>query len=93
MHQDIVTTVPKGATNLGSSPTCEIQGLYIPQRVLSLQAHPEFSEAIMDDILRRRHDQKIITDEVYTSAMGRAGNSHDGFLTSKVVWKFLFGEL
>lgn len=93
MHQDIVAELPKGAINLGSSPVCEQQGFYIPHRVLTLQAHPEFSEFIMDNLLNIRHAQGIFTDEVFGSGMERKAITHDGPLVSKVIWKFLLSDL
>ena len=93
MHQDIVAELPKGATNLGSSPVCEQQGFYIPHRVLTLQAHPEFNDFIMTNVLNKRHDQGIFNDEVFGSGMDRSAIPHDGLLVSKVIWKFLLSDL
>ncbi|KAG9258120.1 class I glutamine amidotransferase-like protein [Emericellopsis atlantica] len=93
MHQDIVATLPEGSVLLGKSPKCEIQGFYIPKRVLTLQAHPEFSEFIMDQVMRRRFEQKIFTPEVYESGISRASKEHDGLKVSKVIWKFLLEDL
>jgi GMP synthase (glutamine-hydrolysing) len=93
MHQDIVKTLPEGAVNLGSSPVCEIQGLYIPRRAIAVQAHPEFNDFIMSSILRKRHGQGIFPDDVYESGMARAEKQHDGLHVCKTFWRFMLDEL
>ncbi|CAG9986753.1 unnamed protein product [Clonostachys byssicola] len=92
MHQDIVVGLPKGAMNIGSSPVCEVQGLHIPNRVFSLQAHPEFSEFIMLQLLKLRHEQNIFSDALYDSGIERASRHHDGLLVARAIWKFLLSN-
>lgn len=88
MHRDEVATVPEGLICLGSSPRCPVQGLYKPKSVLSLQAHPEFDDFIMTEILHVRHNQKIFNDDMFSEALTRSGNSHDGVLISTKIWNF-----
>jgi len=59
MHRDIVTALPEGAENLGSTEKCEIQGLYAPGRYISVQGHPEFTEDIVREILLARGDSGV----------------------------------
>lgn len=92
MHQDVVSTLPEGAVNLGSSQKCAIQGMYIPHRVFAVQAHPEFSQFIMESMLVLRRG-KVLPEEVYTSGMERSGHKHDGLLVSKTIWRFLLSDL
>lgn len=94
MHRDIVTAVPEGAINLGHSAVCDVQGLYIPHRVISVQAHPEFSGFIMSSILDTRRGQGIFGEDLYQSGLSRADKTHDGVLVSTVIWRFLLsGDL
>lgn len=92
MHRDIVVSVPKDAINLGHSPVCEVQGMYIPHRVISVQAHPEFSSFIMESILSARRDQGIFGEDLYQNGLSRAEKHHDGVLVSTVIWKFLLND-
>ncbi|KAH6894206.1 class I glutamine amidotransferase-like protein [Thelonectria olida] len=89
MHRDAVLEVPEGAVLLGSSPSCQIQGLYQEGRYISFQAHPEFDEFIMTNILKMRHEQKIFNDAMFEDAMERAPKHHDGVLVSTAIWNFL----
>lgn len=89
MHRDAVLEVPKGLVNLGSSPVCEIQGLYQPGRIFSLQAHPEFDDFIMPEIMQERFNQKIFSPEMYEEGMTRARVEHDGVLVAGAIWEFL----
>ncbi|CAI6098761.1 unnamed protein product [Clonostachys chloroleuca] len=93
MHRDAILEVPQGALNLGSSPRCEIQGLYKPGRVLSFQAHPEFDSEIMSEILKMRHSQNIFNDSMYEDGSSRANKKHDGVVVSALIWKFVLGQL
>ena len=86
MHRDIVTKVPPGFKSLGYNSHCEIQGLYLPDRILSLQAHPEYDEFIMSQLIELRHNMGIFSDELYHEGNTRKCLSHDGlFVMSKIL--------
>ena len=80
MHRDIVFEVPEGCVNLGSSPRYSIQGLYKPDSLLSIQAHPEFNEHIMSNLLKVRKENGILSAELCSDGALRAGKPHDGEL-------------
>ncbi|VUC38190.1 unnamed protein product [Clonostachys rosea] len=50
LHQDNVSvdqaTLPANWIQVGATPLCEVQGLFDPGRVLTLQGHPEFDSYI-----------------------------------------------
>jgi GMP synthase-like glutamine amidotransferase len=92
MHRDAVLSLPPGCQNLGTSPRCGIQGLYVPQRVFTVQAHPEFDESIMSALLSARHDLGVFDDNVFEEGYARAPNKHDGLLVASVVWQFLLDQ-
>lgn len=90
MHRDIVIgTPPAGCMNLATSSICEIQGLYSPGRLLSVQGHPEFNEGIMSFILEARHDNGTFGDELYKDGLSRAGDHQDGRLIARTMAKFM----
>jgi GMP synthase-like glutamine amidotransferase len=89
MHRDIVYHYPPGATPLGSSPRCEVQGMYAPGRFVTVQGHPEFNEEIVAKILGSRHRDHTFSDTVYEEAMTRVGNEHDGLVVGRAFVKFL----
>ncbi|KAM5346434.1 hypothetical protein ACJ41O_009439 [Fusarium nematophilum] len=89
MHRDAVLEVPQGLVSLGSSPRCEVQGMYQPGRIISFQAHPEFDDFIMSEIMEARYSQKIFTKEMYEEGVTRARVAHDGVLVSAKIWEFL----
>ncbi|KAM0556943.1 hypothetical protein ACHAPJ_005619 [Fusarium lateritium] len=89
MHRDAVLEVPEGLVSLGSSSRCEVQGLYKPGRVISFQAHPEFDDFIMEEIMESRYAQKIFSKEMYEEGISRARAAHDGVLVSAKIWEFL----
>jgi GMP synthase - Glutamine amidotransferase domain len=89
MHRDIVHEVPEGCINLGYSGPCAIQGLYIPNRLLTVQAHPEFNEFIMSHLVEARHDSGLFNEELAKDGAARAGNHHDGALVAKKIIEFI----
>jgi len=92
MHKDLVYHYPAGVQELGSSDSCEVQGMYIPQRVLSVQGHPEFTEDIVRELLENRHRLGIFGDEIFEEAMGRVGRGQDGVVVGQAFVRFLMDE-
>ncbi|CEI60503.1 hypothetical protein FVEN_g10005 [Fusarium venenatum] len=92
MHRDAVLEIPEGLVSLGSSSKCEVQGLYKPGRIMSFQAHPEFDDFIMEEIMKARYEQKIFSQEMYEEGITRARAAHDGVLVSAKIWEFLLGN-
>ncbi|KFZ22943.1 hypothetical protein V502_02579 [Pseudogymnoascus sp. VKM F-4520 (FW-2644)] len=89
MHKDAVLEVPKGLVNLGSSPSCPIQGLYKKGSILSFQAHPEFDEFTMSQIIQTRHVQNVFDDAMFNDGMAKVGKPHGGALVASAIWQFL----
>ncbi len=55
-HQDQVVELPPTATVTGSTPFCEYAFLAYDNRALTMQPHPEFSAAFVQDLLVARGD-------------------------------------
>lgn len=92
MHRDIVYYYPEGVEQLGSSPRCQVQGMYIRDKVLTVQGHPEFNEEIVKELLETRHEQGIFDDKTFEEAMSRVGKQQDGVVVAKAFLRFLLGE-
>ena len=58
-HQDQVLQTPVGATVYAKSDFCENAGFYIKDKVLTMQAHPEFLVDFTKDLLAARRDITI----------------------------------
>ena len=58
-HQDQVLNPPNGATVYAKSDFCENAGFYIKDKVLTMQAHPEFLVDFIKDLLTARRDVTI----------------------------------
>lgn len=57
--------------------------------MLTVQAHPEFTEYIMSHLVEARHDGGLFNDELYKDGAARAGNHHDGALVAKKIMEFI----
>lgn len=89
MHRDIVSSYPAGVQQLGNSPRCSVQGMYIPHRLLTVQGHPEFDAEIVRELLEVRHEQGIFDDRIYEEALTRVGRRQDGVVVAKAFLRFL----
>ena len=89
MHRDVVQYYPEGVEELGYSPACKVQGMYVPRKLLTVQGHPEFNQEIMEEILSTRHKTGIFNDEAYEKHMKKVALQHDGLIVSQAFWRFL----
>jgi GMP synthase-like glutamine amidotransferase len=89
MHRDIVFEFPKDAIPLASNDICTVQAMYSPGKYIAVQGHPEFTEALISEVLAIRHGQGIFSDEIYEDAMKRAGIEHDGVAIARGFLRFL----
>lgn len=89
MHRDIVFEYPPGVESLGSSSVCQVQGMYVPKKLISVQGHPEFNEQIMTEIIATRHQMGIFNDEAFAEHNGKVALPHDGLVVSQAFLKFL----
>ncbi len=63
--------------------------MYFPKRAITIQAHPEFNEEIVREILISRHAAGIFDDAAFKDAMDRVDRNQDGVVVSKAFLKFL----
>lgn len=68
-HQDQVVALPKDATVIGSSPFCTNAMLFYGDTALTVQAHPEFTPAFFQDLLKARRD--VLPEQVSQNAQAR----------------------
>jgi GMP synthase-like glutamine amidotransferase len=92
MHRDMVYDYPKSVEQLGSSPLCDVQGMYIKNHLIAVQGHPEFNGDIETELLERRHAQGIFSDGVFDEAMKRVRKPHDGVVVAAAFVQFMLEE-
>lgn len=93
MHRDIVIEVPKECVNLGSSVLCEVQGLYQPQRLLTVQGHPEYDEFVETKLIEMRTAAGVFDPELSRDGLARVGKAHDGVVVGKAICQLILQEL
>lgn len=90
VHQDIVFDLPQGVTNIGSTDRTSIQGFYKKDKLLTFQGHPEFEKDFVLDVLSKKLDQGMITQQLYDASVARLeSDQHDGVEIAKTILKFL----
>jgi GMP synthase-like glutamine amidotransferase len=92
MHRDVVFEYPEGVEALGGSPRCLVQGMYKKGAFISVQGHPEFTEAIVSYLVTMRNKQGIFNTEEAKDALSRVGNPHDGVTIAKAFLRFLLED-
>ncbi|EEP80736.1 predicted protein [Uncinocarpus reesii 1704] len=93
MHRDIAYEVPMGCANVGSTPKCKIQGLYMPQRILTVQGHPEHNEFVIRTMIEMRRSQGIFGADLAENGLSRVENEHDGVVVAQAFCKFVHETL
>jgi len=92
MHRDVIYEYPEGVESLGSSPYCDVQGMYAKGRLITLQSHPEFNGDIMRTLLEKRHEGGIFDDALYKDASARAEIHHDGNVVGQAFLRFMLED-
>jgi GMP synthase-like glutamine amidotransferase len=77
MHRDIVPTYPPHVEWLGHSQHCDVKRLYVKNRLISLQKHPEFNGKIVNKLLDLSRGM-VLDEETYQTGKGRSDHAHDG---------------
>jgi hypothetical protein len=70
MHQDIVTKVPSNFQVLASTSICSIQSMFLKDRCITIQGHPEYSASFVKELITLRRG-KIFTEEFADEALMR----------------------
>jgi len=73
-HQDQVLRPPQGATVYAKSEFCENAGFYIKDKVLTMQAHPEFLVNFTKALLTARREVTITKEFVDPALVGLKNN-------------------
>ncbi|KAL4872556.1 hypothetical protein BDV12DRAFT_161773 [Aspergillus spectabilis] len=89
MHRDIVFSYPSNVTPLGSSPRCEVQGMYREGKFITVQGHPEFSGDIVSEVVKLRAEAGVFEKEQAEDALRRADKPHDGVRIGVAFLRFL----
>jgi GMP synthase-like glutamine amidotransferase len=88
-HQDQVIVPPPGAATLARSAHTEHAMLAYPNApVISLQGHPEFSDAFVSDLYRARRG-KTLSDSVVDAALESLSDPEDNALVGEWMVNFL----
>jgi GMP synthase-like glutamine amidotransferase len=76
-HQDQVVEPPAGAERVATSPFCRNAALVYGDRAFTVQAHPEFSNGVIADLIRLRRGMPGYSDDLMDAAAGHLGNIPD----------------
>ena len=87
MHQDQVVALPHGATVLGSAEHCPVAVLAVGERMLGIQAHPEFTDAYSAALLADR--ELRIGREATADAASTLGGTTDDGTAARWIGRFL----
>lgn len=75
-HQDQVVELPKGAEVLGQNEFCENAALVYDDRAFTVQAHPEFPDAVVQGLIDHR-SKGVVPDALVERAETRMGGPRE----------------
>lgn len=90
-HQDQVTELPPGATVVGRTDHCRYAAIRYGQQALSIQPHPEFNDAFVEDLLAERGH--LFPIDKVTQARASLGKPLDNASVSAVLRDFILQGL
>lgn len=90
MHSDNVMECADAVQNLGWTDFCAVQGLYIPNVLLSVQAHPEFDAAVMEKVLLLMQAAGALRPEEYEDARLRNVSPTDSDIVLDAIARFVW---
>lgn len=95
VHQDQVLTKPKQAEVLAYSAFCPFAALQYDNRILTLQAHPEFNMAFETELLQARREDPIPaqTTDVALAGLGEASAHTDSLQIAHWMARFLLQKV
>ena len=91
-HQDQVVEAPKEARRVASSPFCENAALVYGDRAFTVQAHPEFTNEVIDDLIRLRRGTADYPDELMEAAAGHLGTMPDSAVLGRRIAGFFLAH-
>ncbi|KAI9699229.1 MAG: hypothetical protein M1820_007201 [Bogoriella megaspora] len=92
MHHDSITYNPKNVVSLGSSSICGTQGMTIPEKLISLQGHPEFDGEIMLHLLEATEELGFEDSSLLEDALNRVNDPHDAEVIAATFLRFIRGD-
>jgi GMP synthase-like glutamine amidotransferase len=75
-HQDQVVQAPPGAEVCASNDFCANAALVYDNRIFTVQAHPEFHQPFMGDLIEKR-GRGLVPDPLLDAALARTGATID----------------
>ncbi|KAK9452146.1 class I glutamine amidotransferase-like protein [Limtongia smithiae] len=93
MHRDHVSRAPVGVEVFASSETSPVQGMYVPDKLLTFQGHPEFDEAIVSTMVAEMRRRGAVNNEDAVDALARAAEANHSDMVGRAVVRFLAGEV
>lgn len=88
-HQDQVSVVPPDARVIATGPDCAIAGMAIGDHVLSLQAHPEFTDAVVTDLIAARRGAANFANAPFAEVEAQLGTPIDRDWAAQRIGTFL----
>lgn len=88
-HQDQVVARPEGACVAGSSDFCENAALIYGNRAFTVQAHPEFSDAVVEGLMDKR-GAGVVPDPLMAEARMRLGAPNSSQALARRIANFFF---
>lgn len=91
-HQDQVVSVPEGAEIVASSTFCPIAALRYGDRILTFQAHPEFSAGYEKALLQERRGVAI-SEALADEGLRSMAHPSDSEMIGTILTDFAFGRV
>jgi hypothetical protein len=87
-HQDQVVELPENSKVIASGASCANAALVFGDHALTIQGHPEFSNAVVRDYLELRRDLPEYPDDVMAAAWQNLSMPNDNAKIAELIAGF-----
>ena len=87
-HQDQIVELPKNAKVVARNDFCQYAGLVYDDRIYSVQPHPEFSGALVGDLVKARSGSPGFPEEIAAKAVERIPTPVENEVLAKQIAAF-----
>ena len=88
MRRDIVLDYPDGIEETAYTSHCT-HGMYKPNKLISIQGHPEYNSEMMRWLIESRHKRGVLDDATTEDGLARVDKYSDGQLVIETFLRFL----
>lgn len=92
MHQDHVVSAGSNLEVLAFTKNSSIQALYLPDKILTIQAHPEMSSDVIREVVDYRQKSGVFDQALADECRKHLNKADDSLWFAESIMSFMLGD-